>query len=117
MNNQPLGVETRYAAVAEALLGTTGVTGGPDAAVQSKQAFGATALKINDKIFAMLSSRGEFVVKLPRQRVDALIAAGAGERFDAGRGRPMKEWLAMDPGSDEDWVALAREAMAYVGGR
>ena len=41
----------------------------------------------------MVSSSGEFVVKLPKGRVDALVASGAGERFDANRGRPMKEWL------------------------
>jgi hypothetical protein len=42
--------------------------------------FGASALRVNNTIFAMLSSKGQFVVKLPRQRVEALIAAGAGRR-------------------------------------
>jgi hypothetical protein len=33
-------------------------------------------------------------VKLPRERVDELVEAGAGHRFDPGHGRLMKEWVA-----------------------
>lgn len=61
-----------------------------------------------------MSSRQEFVVKLPRARVDELIAAGEGKRFDPGHGRLMKEWLAVDPASRKLWLALAREAMEFV---
>jgi hypothetical protein len=71
-------------------------------------------LKVGGKIFAMLSSKGEFVVKLPKARVDALIASGDGERFDPGHGRLMKEWLAVEPTSEAEWLPLAREAMAFV---
>jgi hypothetical protein len=56
--------------------------------------FGATALQTDGKIFAMLT-RGRLVVKLPSRRVDALVAEGSGERFDANRGPPMKQWLAL----------------------
>ncbi|HEX8905131.1 MAG TPA: hypothetical protein VF771_09840 [Longimicrobiaceae bacterium] len=70
-------------------------------------------LKVNGKIFAMLS-RGRFVAKLPRARVDALVASGAGERFDPGHGRVMKEWVTLTSG-DEDWLALAKEAYRFVG--
>ena len=80
-----------------------------------KRGFGSSALKIDDRIFAMLSSKGQFVLKLPRERVDALVAAGDGERFDPGHGRLMKEWLAVEPTSAQSWLALAREAMAFVG--
>ena len=75
----------------------------------SGKGFGSRALKVNGKIFAMMSSKGHFVVKLPEERVNALIAAGSGTRFDPGRGRLMKEWLVVtaDPKS---WVTLAREA-------
>jgi hypothetical protein len=61
----------------------------------SGQGFGSGALKVNGKIFAMMSSKGQFVVKLSEERVNALIADGSGTRFDAGRGRPMKEWLVV----------------------
>lgn len=76
--------------------------------------FGARALKAGGKIFAMLA-RDRLVVKLPRSRVDALVDAGEGERFDPGHGRLMREWLSLDPGSDLPWADLAREALAFVG--
>lgn len=81
-----------------------------------KKGFGASALKVGGKIFAMVSSDGAFVVKLPKGRVDELEAAGQGRRFDPGHGRLMKEWLALDPGSSQDRLALAREALRFVGG-
>ena len=67
------------------------------------------------KIFAMLW-RGRLVVKLPRARVDALVAAGEGERFDPRRdGRVMREWLVLETASQVEWLALAREALTFVG--
>ena len=50
-------------------------------------------MKVYGKTFAMVSSSGELVVKLPKGRVDALVSSAVGERFDADRVRPMKEWL------------------------
>jgi len=77
--------------------------------------FGADALKVNKKIFAMLDSDDRFVVKLPRARVDALVASGFGERFDPRHnGRVMKEWLVVGAGREARWLALAREAMEFV---
>ena len=70
-------------------------------------------LKIGGKIFAMLV-REKLVVKLPRARVDALVASGDGARFDAGKGKPMAEWFALSPSSTKRWRALADEAMAFV---
>ena len=80
------------------------------------QGFGSRALKYDGKIFAMLSSKGWFVVKLPGHRVAALIRLGKGEYFDTGRNRVMKEWLAaaQDPAS---WLALAREAHRFAAAR
>jgi len=81
-----------------------------DARVTSAgKGFGAGALKIDGKIFAMLSSKREFVVKLPRERVAELVDSGRGRYFDSGKGTPMKEWLAVDD-SPKHWLSLAREA-------
>ncbi len=55
------------------------------------------------------------VVKLPRGRVDSLIANGSGMPFDAGKGRPMKEWLTVATDDAETWLILAREALEFVG--
>lgn len=67
--------------------------------------FGSSALKVDGSIFAMLA-RDHLVVKLPRARVTELIDAGSGVPFTVGKTAPSKEWLA-----------LAREALAFVGRR
>ena len=89
-------------------------TGVSHSAAASRR-FGSTALKVHDKIFAMLSSQGQFVIKLPKARVDALVAQGVGQRFDANRGRPMNEWLEVNSASREEWLQLAGEALEFVG--
>ncbi len=77
--------------------------------------FGSGALKVDGKLFAMISSRGQFVVKLPKDRVRVIVDAGGGEPFNTGGGRLMREWVAMT-GGESHWVALAREARQFVGG-
>jgi TfoX/Sxy family transcriptional regulator of competence genes len=109
MDEAACSPEERYAALVETLLRETEATLGSE----GKKGFGSSALCINGKIFAMLT-RERLVVKLPRQRVDALAASGEGERFDAGRGRPMKEWLSLAPTSSLEWLSLAREALTFV---
>lgn len=115
MNQSPITPEERFAAIVEELLSHPGVTPPADG-TQAKKSFGSSGLRIHDKIFAMLV-RDRLVVKLPKARVDALVASGDGERFDPRRdGRLMKEWLAVDPASQVVWLPLAREAMDFVGG-
>jgi hypothetical protein len=77
------------------------------------QGFGSRALRLDGKIFAMLNVKGQFVVKLPRDRVAELIRMGKGEYFDTGRDRVMKEWLAVlaKPAS---WLKLATEAHRFA---
>ena len=57
--------------------------------------FGSNAIKINKSIFAMLVN-DRLVVKLPAARVTELISSGDGMPFDAGKGKPMKEWVSLD---------------------
>ena len=64
----------------------------------------------------MLTPRGEFVVKLSRERVDALVAQGKGEYFDPGHGRPMREWFVAKAASAR-WLDLAREAHTSASSR
>ena len=80
---------------------------------QGGSGFGRSALRYRRKIFAMLV-RGQLVVKLPRPRVDELVAAGHGTRFDANKGTPMKEWFSLDPESGLAWPPLAREALDFA---
>jgi hypothetical protein len=80
----------------------------------SARRFGSSALRFNGRIFAMVS-RGRLVLKLPSRRVAELIASGAGGTYDAGKGRPMKQWVSLDPALQESWLGLATEALEFVG--
>lgn len=57
---------------------------------------------------------GTIVLKLPRERVAGLIDSGIGAPFDAGKGRPMKEWVAVADRADANWLVLAEEALAFA---
>lgn len=102
-------VTQRYRAVVQELAADPRVSVGA-----AGTGFGSSALKVSNRIFAMVSSRGEYVVKLPARRVAELTDQGTGKRFDPGHGRLMKEWLAVEPGVTVDWSALAREALEFV---
>lgn len=83
-----------------------------DPAVTSGKLMSSFGLKVNGKIFAMVA-RGNLVLKLPQERVTALVEAGIGEHFDPGHGRLMKQWISItDRGAD--WLALSREAYRFV---
>lgn len=82
-----------------------------EAPAPKRGSFGSNGLKVDGRTFAM-TVRDELVVKLPRERVAALIASGEGRGFESG-GRVMKEWITLAGGS---WIERAREARAYVGG-
>ena len=78
--------------------------------------FGSSGqLKVGGRIFAMLV-RAELVLKLPRSRVDELVVGGQGRRFDAGKGKPMREWFVLSPTSRKSWMSLAQEALDFVEG-
>jgi hypothetical protein len=99
--------DPRFARVVAAVASRGGVTR------ESRQGFGSGALKVNGKIFAMMTPGTAFVVKIPKARVDELVNQGVGERFEPGPGRLMKEWLALD-GHPERWAELAKEAYQFV---
>jgi TfoX/Sxy family transcriptional regulator of competence genes len=99
--------EQVWAPIAKDQLAKRGVTSGTG--------FGTNeGLRVSGRIFAMLV-RGELVVKLPRDRVDELVDAGAARRFDAGKGRPMKEWASVPASSSRRWKRLVEEARTFVG--
>jgi hypothetical protein len=76
--------------------------------------FGSSGqLKVQGRIFAMLV-RGALVLKLPRARVDELVESGEGAHFDAGKGKPMREWFVLSPTSTRRWLPLAEEALDFV---
>ena len=113
MDHETLTSAEHFDALVEAFAGAPDVTTPADDPT-AQRGFGASALKVRGKIFAMLVN-DQLVVKLPRARVDEMVSAGNGERFDPRHdGREMKEWLVVAPGQEEDWLALAQDAMRYV---
>ena len=100
-------IDLRYVPVVEAFAERRGVSR------ENRKGFGSGALKVKGKIFAMMSSKRQFVVNLPKNRVDELVNLGKGQRFDPGHGRIMKEWFVVGEGK-ENWVELAKEAYDFV---
>jgi len=102
-------LDPRFASVIEAFASDRQV-------VYGGKGFASSGLKVRGKLFAMISSKGKFVAKLPKSRVAELVRVGKGEYFDPGHGRLMKEWVALD-GEASSWVELAQEARWFVGSK
>ena len=100
-----MDAEEQFRSVVEVLLRYPKIT-------ESKM-FGAPGLKIGGKYFAMLY-KSKLVVKLPNERVTALVASRDGEFFDPGHGRMMKEWLSVGPRARVQWLGLVKEARDFV---
>jgi TfoX/Sxy family transcriptional regulator of competence genes len=99
----PAKIDARFRPVVDAFAHYPDVTSG--------KLMSSYGLKANGKIFAMFGPK-QFVAKLPKSQVDALVSAGARKRFDPGHGRLMKEWLVAADGPD--WLELAKEAYNFV---
>ena len=101
----PTAAERAWTKIAEAEQGLPGVSGGTG--------FGRSAgLRIHGKVYAMLVD-GELVVKLPKDRVDTLVAKGGAKRFGHGA-RVMKEWATLPSGTSRRWKSLVAEAKEFV---
>lgn len=110
MGNHHSEIDYAFSKVIAAFAGDSEVTYG------GGKGFGSKALKVGGKMFSMISSKGKFVVKLPRERVDDLAQQRIGEYFDPGNGRLMKEWVALSE-DYPSWIKLAKEAYYFVSGK
>lgn len=104
-----MDIEQMFAIVADRLTAE-------NAGIERGTIFHATGLKTKGKFFAFVR-RGELVVKLPAGRVAALIADGSGIPFDAGKGRPMREWVVLRPEGVGTCAAQVEEAFRFAGGK
>jgi hypothetical protein len=99
-----------YTALAQTLLA--------DPRIFEGNLFGVRVLKINGRPFVGLFQNKWLVVKVGEPRMQEMIAAKAGRMFDpSGKGRPMKEWIAVDEpatNAKKKWLALAEEAKDFV---
>ncbi|MEM7163693.1 MAG: TfoX/Sxy family protein [Bacteroidota bacterium] len=81
----------------------------------SSQMFGKPCLKKGKKAFAVFYE-DEMVFKVGREEVEMLLQKYTGsKRFDPSKkDRPMKDWLQVPAEYNEDWLALARQAMEFT---
>lgn len=101
--------QRRYAELVTKFTNRQGVTN-----ISEGKGFGSSGqLKVGGRIFAMLV-KDELVLKLPRPRIDELVEQREGARFDAGKGKPMREWFVLSPTSKKQWLPLAREALEFA---
>jgi hypothetical protein len=105
MNQSPITSEERYAAIVETLRHN-------DITHAESTSRATRHMRVNHRIFAMLD-KGNLVVRLPRGRVDTLIASGDAAHFVPDHGRAMKDWIAVGEGSQEDWMSLVHEARDF----
>jgi TfoX/Sxy family transcriptional regulator of competence genes len=105
MTRTTLDTDTLFDEVSRTFLRSPNVT--------TAKMFGGFALKVKNKVFACFY-KGKLVLKLPKERVDELVAAGGAVHFDSGTGRPAKEWVALDPSRGNEWRGLAKEAQKFV---
>jgi hypothetical protein len=98
-----------FASLVDALVGRDGVE------LAKGRGFGSGTLQVRGRIFAMASG-GRLILKLPAARVSELISSGDGTAFDAGRGRPTREWIALSERAATPLLGYAREALAFVRG-
>jgi len=71
------------------------------------------ALKIRKKMFAMFN-KGNYVVKLSKERVEELISSGEGLPYDPGNGKIMKEWVIIPKDYTDKWIKYASEAKKFA---
>ena len=71
------------------------------------------SLKTRKKMFAMFS-KGNYVVKLPKERMEELISSGNGLPYDPGNGKIMKEWVIIPEEYANKWIEYASEAKTFA---
>ena len=100
--------ETLFWELAQQLLAEPGIT--------RSTMMGYPCLRANGAFFACVErATGHLIVKLPAQRVSALVAAGQALPF-APSGRTFREWASFPAADPAEWRALLAEARLHAGG-
>ncbi len=75
---------------------------------------GGPCVRVDGEFLALVDFNGSgMVVKLPRGRVDELIASGVGQPF-APAGRVFKEWVSIPIPDRDVWRSLLIEGVRFV---
>ena len=84
--------------------------------VEEGTMMGSRCLRVGGEFTGMIHSKnGELILKLPRERVDELVAAGMTEAF-APNGRVFKEWTLVPRSDRRSWKKLIAEAVQFAEG-
>ena len=87
-----------------------------DPRIEEGSIMNGRCLRVGKEFLALVDYKGSgMVVKLPRARVDELVAAGVGKPF-APAGKIFKEWLSVPKPDATLWRKLLREGIAFVAG-
>jgi hypothetical protein len=87
---------------------------GDDERVEVGTIMGGRCARVAGEFLALVDFKGSgLVVKLPRERVEDLIAVGIGQPF-APAGRVFAEWVSVPRRDRRRWRALLEEGVAFV---
>lgn len=85
-----------------------------DGVVEEGTIMGGPCLRSGGEFVGMPHHKGPgIVVKLPRDRVGALVDAGEGAPF-APAGKVFGEWVLVEAHDEDRWTSLLRESVAFV---
>lgn len=88
-----------------------------DPRVEEGTIMNGRCLRVGKEFLALIDYKGSgLVVKLPKARVEELVAAGVGKPFGPAR-KIFKEWLSVPKADPTLWRELLREGTAFVGGK
>ena len=84
------------------------------AGVAASTMMGLPCLRVRGAFFAARDHRsGDLIVKLPRHRVQQLVATGAGTPF-APAGKVFREWVVIEDRDRAQWAKLIDEAHGFA---
>jgi hypothetical protein len=85
-----------------------------DSRVEEGTIMGGRCARVSGEFLGLVDYKGSgMVVKLPKDRVAELIAAGKGQSF-APAGKVFKEWLSVPTRDRRRWRSLLKESIAFV---
>lgn len=85
-----------------------------DDRVEEGTIMGGRCARVAGEFLALVDFKGSgLVVKLPRHRVDELIAGGVGQPF-APAGKVFGEWVSVPERNRRRWKALLSEGVRFV---
>ncbi len=85
-----------------------------EADIKAGQMFGKLCLKVNGKAF-LAQHKDAVIFKLTDPHHAKALALSSANLWDpSGKGRAMKEWVAVPATEAKSYAALAKAALAYV---